>query len=115
MATRTDITVGAQLGAPAYSTRQYYWATNVHGGIFEYGTNPVNNMQMVIRSFSNGVLDTSFNTTGSANVTMQIPAADRESVELSTYANGTKWIENIDNVLNDYETKLISSLAKATP
>ena len=92
MATRTDITVGAQLGAPAYSTRQYYWATNVHGGIFEYGTNPVNNMQMVIRSFSNGVLDTSFNTTGSANVTMQIPAADRESVELSTYANGTKWM-----------------------
>ena len=92
MATRTDITGDSQLSAPAYSTRQTYWATNVHGGIFEYGTNPTNSMQMVIRSFSNGALDTAFNSTGSANVTMQIPAADRESVELSTYANGTKWM-----------------------
>lgn len=36
-------------------------------------------------------------------------------VKSAQVANGTKWIENIDNVLNDYETKLISSLTKVTP
>lgn len=30
-------------------------------------------------------------------------------------ANGTKWVENIDGVLDDYETKLISALPKANP
>lgn len=29
-------------------------------------------------------------------------------------ANGKKWIENIDNVLDDYENKLIASLPKAS-
>ena len=30
-------------------------------------------------------------------------------------ANGTKWVENIDGVLDDYESKLISALPKANP
>ena len=92
MATRTDITGDSQLGAPAYTTRPSYWAPNMHGGIFEYGTNPTNNMQMIIRSFSNGALDTSFGSGGTATVTLQIPAADRESVEFTTYNRGNSWM-----------------------
>ena len=36
-------------------------------------------------------------------------------VRSAQVANGTKWIENIDNVLNDYEAKLILSLPNVTP
>lgn len=61
----------------------------------------------------NSEIDTDiFNTKNSTAEPIHVYSKVVRSAQV---ANGTKWIENIDNVLNDYETKLISSLPKATP
>lgn len=61
------------------------------GGVFEVGAPSNGSTSITVNAYKNGALDTSFNTTGSVTFTSQLPTGDRSWLEMTTYANGTKW------------------------
>lgn len=61
------------------------------GGVFELGAPSNGSTSLTVNAYKNGALDTSFNTTGSVTFTSQLPTGDRSWLEMTTYANGTKW------------------------
>ncbi len=61
------------------------------GGVFELGAPTNGSTTITVNAYKNGALDTTFNTTGSVSFTSQLATGNRSWLEMTTYANGSKW------------------------
>lgn len=61
------------------------------GGVFEVGAPSNGSTSITVNAYKNGALDTTFNTTGSVSFTSQLATSNRTWLEMTTYANGSKW------------------------
>lgn len=91
-AVRTNITDN-ELSTISNSNSQPYAFENLHNGFFYVGADSSNNKRIVIRSYSDGVLDTGFGSgTGQVSFLGQLASTARNQIMFATYANGTKWM-----------------------
>ena len=95
-ATSTTTSTSALFGISTGSSGQKQAFDNMRGGVIELGAPSDNTKNIVLRSYVNGVLDTTFGGTGEVSFAGQLfnntSSPLRLQADFTTYANGTKWM-----------------------
>lgn len=95
-ATSSTVSTSALFGISTGSSTQKFAFDNMRGGVIEIGAPADNSKSIVLRSYVDGVLDTTFGGTGEVTFAGQLfnntGSPLRLSADFTTYANGTKWM-----------------------